>query len=70
MTTMLDLIRKKVENRERITREEGLYLLRDAPLLELAPLAMTWRWHHNPEPKVTSTARPASRANTPIQLSR
>ena len=50
---MLDIIRNKVENRERITREEGLYLLREAPLLELAPLAMTWRWHHNPEPKVT-----------------
>jgi len=53
MTPMLDIVRSKVENRERITREEGLYLLGDAPLLELAPLAMAWRWHHNPEPRVT-----------------
>ena len=50
---MLDVIREKVARAERITRGEGLYLLRDAPLLELAPLAMTWRWRHNPEPRVT-----------------
>jgi cyclic dehypoxanthinyl futalosine synthase len=50
---MLDAIRRKVADGERLSREEGLYLLRDAPLLELAPLAMTRRWHHNPETRVT-----------------
>ena len=49
----MDTIRKKVQNGERITRDEGLYLLREAPLLELAPLAMTTRWRLNPEPRVT-----------------
>jgi cyclic dehypoxanthinyl futalosine synthase len=46
-------IREKVVAGERITRDEGLYLLRDAPLLELAPLAMTWRYRHNPQRRVT-----------------
>jgi len=50
---MLDTIRRKVADGERISRDEGLYLLRDAPLLELAPLAMARRWHHNPEPRIT-----------------
>lgn len=50
---MLDTIRKKIENNERISREEGMFLLRDAPLLELAPLAMTTRWRLNPERRVT-----------------
>jgi cyclic dehypoxanthinyl futalosine synthase len=50
---MLDTIRGKVEAGERITRDEGVFLLRDAPLLELAPLAMTWRYRHNPAPRVT-----------------
>jgi len=50
---MLDAIRDSVERGERITREQGLYLLREAPLLELAPLAMTWRHRHNPDPRVT-----------------
>jgi cyclic dehypoxanthinyl futalosine synthase len=50
---MLERIRSRVAAGERITREEGLHLLRDTPLLELAPLAMTWRWRHNPGPRVT-----------------
>ncbi len=50
---MLDQIRHKVQNRERITPQEGLFLLQDAPLLELAPLANTWRQHHNPNRRVT-----------------
>jgi cyclic dehypoxanthinyl futalosine synthase len=50
---MIDTIRAKVAEGERITREEGLYLLRDAPLLELAPLAMAWRYRHNPGRRVT-----------------
>jgi cyclic dehypoxanthinyl futalosine synthase len=50
---MLDRIRDKVISGERITRDEGLYLLRDAPLLDLAPLAQTVRFRHNPDPVVT-----------------
>ena len=50
---MLDIIRAKVETGERITGEEGLYLLQDANLLDLAPLAQMVRYRHNPEPVVT-----------------
>ena len=50
---MLDVIREKVANAERISDEEGLFLLSEAELLDLAPLAQEWRWRHNPEPMVT-----------------
>jgi cyclic dehypoxanthinyl futalosine synthase len=50
---MLDRIRAKVLDGERITREEGRYLLKDAALLDLAPLAQTVRFRHNPDPVVT-----------------
>ena len=50
---MLDIIRKKVEAGQRITGEEGLYLLKEADLLDLAPLAQEARYRHNPEPVVT-----------------
>ncbi len=50
---MFDRIRTKVAAGDRVTRDEALALLREAPLLELAPLAMTVRWRHNPEPRVT-----------------
>ena len=50
---MLDAIRKKTEAGQRISGEEGLYLLREANLLDLAPLAQEVRYRHNPEPVVT-----------------
>ena len=50
---MLDRIRAKVEAGERLTPEEGTYLLQDAPLLDLAPLAQTARFRHNSDPVVT-----------------
>ena len=50
---MLDTIRAKVEAGERITEEEGLFLLRDINLLDLAPLAQVVRYRFNPEPVVT-----------------
>ena len=53
MPTVLDTIRSKVKAGGRITSEEALFLLREAPLLELAPLAMAWRWRHNPTRRVT-----------------
>ena len=50
---MLSQIRQKVDMGDRITADEGMYLLRDADLLDLAPLARTWRHRHNPEDQVT-----------------
>jgi len=50
---VLAAIKDKIEAGERIGREEGLFLLKDAALLDLAPLAQVWRFRHNPEPVVT-----------------
>ena len=50
---MLSTIKAKVEAGERIDREEGLFLLREAETLDLAPLSQAWRFRHNPEPVVT-----------------
>jgi cyclic dehypoxanthinyl futalosine synthase len=50
---MLDRIRGKIIEGERVTREEALYLLREAPLLDLAPIAQAVRFRRNPEPEVT-----------------
>ena len=50
---MIDTIRAKIRNGERVEREEGVYLLRDAPLLDLEPLAMEVRYRHNPMRRVT-----------------
>ena len=50
---MLDAIRAKVEAGERITPEEGLFLIQEAPLLDLAPLAQTVRYRQNPDQVVT-----------------
>lgn len=50
---MIDLIKKKVLAGERITREDGLWLLKHAELLDLAEMAETVRYRHNPERRVT-----------------
>ena len=50
---MFKHIGDKVAAGERITGEEGLYLLTEANLLDLAPLAQTVRFRHNPDPVVT-----------------
>jgi len=50
---MRDSIKTKVESGQRITTEEGLWLLRDANILDLASLAQVWRDRHNPENRVT-----------------
>ena len=50
---MLQQISDKVFSGERITSEEGLWLLRDAELLDLAPLANHARLHHNPGDEVS-----------------
>ena len=46
-------ISTKVMSGERISKEEGLYLLKDAPLLELGNLAQQVRFMHNPNRHVT-----------------
>jgi len=48
-----DEIRKKVEDGVRLSREEGVALLRDGDFLELGALADTVRWRKHPEPVVT-----------------
>ena len=50
---MLGEIRAKVEAGERVTADEGLFLLKEADLLDLAPLAQTVRFRHNPQTVVT-----------------
>ncbi len=50
---MIDQIRKKVLAGERIDFDEGLYLLQDAQLLDLAPLANIVRERFNPPDRVT-----------------
>ena len=44
---MLKQITEKVFTGERITGVEGLWLMTEAELLDLAPLAEYWRQHHN-----------------------
>ncbi len=46
-------IREKVDAGARITPQEGLWLLTQAPLAELGELANVWRYRHNPERRVT-----------------
>src|ERR1035437_3597222 len=50
---LLDLLQQKVSRAERLTREEGLWLLQNASLLDLAELAETVRFRMNPERRVT-----------------
>jgi len=50
---MIGTIRAKISDGVRLSREDGLYLLREAPLLDLAPLAMAVRYRYNPDRRVT-----------------
>lgn len=49
----LEAIRDKVHAGERITPQEGLWLLTEAPLADLGELANVWRYRYNPERRVT-----------------
>jgi cyclic dehypoxanthinyl futalosine synthase len=53
MEAMLDLIEEKIRDSSRITRDEALWLLRNAELLDLATLANVVRLRWNPQPRVT-----------------
>jgi len=50
---MLSIIKEKVFSNQRLSREEGLWLLQNGSLLDLAEMAEHVRYRHNPEPKVT-----------------
>ena len=50
---VLDTARAKVEAADRITNDEALFLMREANILDLAPLAQTVRRRHNPQEDVT-----------------
>jgi cyclic dehypoxanthinyl futalosine synthase len=50
---MLDRIAGKLDGGQRLTRDEGRFLLAEAPLLALGQLAQSVRFRLNPEPAVT-----------------
>jgi cyclic dehypoxanthinyl futalosine synthase len=50
---MLKQIREKVFEGERITPEEGNFLMSNAELLDLVPLAQKLRYFHNPEQRTS-----------------
>jgi cyclic dehypoxanthinyl futalosine synthase len=50
---MLSIIKEKVFTNQRLNREEGLWLLQNGSLLDLAEMAEHVRYRHNPEAKVT-----------------
>jgi cyclic dehypoxanthinyl futalosine synthase len=50
---MIQDIKTKVFNNERLTREEGLWLLKNGSLLDLAEMAEHVRYRHNPKAEVT-----------------
>ena len=50
---MLESIRTRVNNGDRLSREEGRWLLQNASLLDLAELAETVRYRLNPQRRVT-----------------
>ncbi len=50
---MLQVIKQKVFSGERLNREEGVWLLKNGSLLDLAEMAEHVRYRHNPAPKVT-----------------
>jgi dehypoxanthine futalosine cyclase len=50
---MLDILRSKVEAGERLDRDDGRWLLTEAPLLALGQLAQAVRWRLHPAPAVT-----------------
>ncbi len=50
---MREIIKAKVEKGGRITSEEAYWLLTEADILDLAPLAQTVRLRHNPREMVT-----------------
>ena len=53
MAVTLESVRDKVRSRERLDREEGLFLLSDVTLLDLGQLAMEERRRRHPDPVVT-----------------
>lgn len=50
---MLNIIKEKVFSNTRLTPEEGIWLLKNGSLLDLAEMAEHRRYQHNPQPRVT-----------------
>jgi dehypoxanthine futalosine cyclase len=50
---MLDAVRAKIAGGDRLSRDEGRWLLTEAPLLEIGQLAERVRYRLHPEPDVT-----------------
>lgn len=53
MNALAHIIEKKVLNKERLNAEEGLYLLKEAPLLWLGQLAQNERLRKHPQKNIT-----------------
>jgi CofH subfamily radical SAM domain protein len=53
MTVNLDSVREKLRSQERLNAADGLFLLREAPLLDLGQLAMEERRRRHPDSIVT-----------------
>lgn len=53
MTVQLDSVREKVRAQQRLSPEDGLFLLQEAPLLDLGQLAMAERRRRHPDSVVT-----------------
>ena len=53
MSLNLKAIYMKASKGNRLSMEEGLWLLREAELLDLAEVANKSRFRHNPQPRVT-----------------
>lgn len=49
----LDSLYQKIQSQQRLTPEEGLFVLKNAELLDLGGLANEIRFRKNPEPRVT-----------------
>lgn len=53
MVATVESVRDKIRASERLDRDDGVFLLTDAPLLDLGQLAMEERRRRHPEPVVT-----------------
>ena len=53
MNPISHVIEKKIQNQERLSEIEGLYLLKEAPLIWLGRLAQAERFRRHPEKEIS-----------------